>query len=278
MQLFAFDVQNRLIPAFKAYKGKNYFCPECNGIIRPRAGRHRHPHYFHYKPAIGCRLNGKGMIHLQLQFFLQRLLPPGDCELEMHFGEIGRIADVVWISKRLIFEIQCSPLSAAEIKSRNEEYASQGYQVVWILHDNQYNKYRLSGAEIFLKKHPYYFTNMDKDGRGIVYDQFDVCQAGLRKKKMPPLSVDLSQPRTHEKLPDLNFPKLVVERFATRPLHFGGDLLDRSLRGESEYLSEFRQIELEYLPEPKPSWEKMLEWTAKPYKALFQMFLERACR
>ncbi len=280
MQLYAFDSHNNLIPAAKALKGKDYTCPECQGTVRSRKGDHRKAHFFHYKSSLHCKLSGKSMIHLQVQSYLQNLLPEGECTLERPFPEISRIADAAWISKKIIFEIQCSPLPAEEVKARNADYSSLGYQVVWVLHDKQFNQYRLSGAESHLRNGPHYFTNIDVEGEGMIYDQFDIHLKSLRKKKMAPLAVDLSKPLTplqgdHEL-------KVVRMRSKMRPLHFSGDLLDMvSLR--EDYLQEAERLEREFFPEVSQTFFAKLkrcifDVLIHPYRLLFQILLERSCR
>jgi competence protein CoiA len=193
MQLYAFDENQRLVLSRQAIKQRDYFCIECQQVVRVRGGYHRQAHYYHTSPVQSCHLSKKSMAHLQVQNYLQSIFPDGECLLEHPFPAINRIADVVWTAQKMVFEVQCSPISRDEILARNRDYTSQGFQVVWILHDNRYNQWRVSAAEITLKNSPFYFTNIDADGKGIIYDQYDSINKGLRKKLLGPLAVAMHE-------------------------------------------------------------------------------------
>lgn len=283
MQLFALDSQYQLTAASKARKQQNYTCLECQGPVRLRSGLHRQAHFFHLKPSLTCRLSAKSMAHLQVQCYLQKALPPGDCQLEMRFPSIGRIADAAWISKKIIFEVQCSPISAEEVRGRLSDYASVGYQVVWILHDKLYNHYRLSAAELTLRTSPYYFTNMNGEGRGSIYDQFDVWARGVRRRKLAPLPIDITHPQVIPAIDSKDVPVMWVERAQSWPLHFAGDLIAQGL-ASSEYVTLACQTEKELLPSVvPPTYREMIksifyQAILRPYNLIFQLFLERACK
>jgi competence protein CoiA len=116
---------------------------------------------------------------LAVQFHLQTLL---NLKLEEPFPAICRIADCACHERKLILEIQCSPISAFEVKSRISDYNSKGYQVIWILHDREFKKRRLSAAEVFLKRHGlFFYTDMNPEGFGHFYhpqtgQKMDLCQ------------------------------------------------------------------------------------------------------
>jgi len=67
--------------------------------------------------------------------------------------------------------VQCSPITPQELLARNRDYASCGYRVIWIFQDQRYNAFRLSGAEHALGAAPYFFTNIDEKGEGVIYMQ-----------------------------------------------------------------------------------------------------------
>ena len=142
MQLFALDENDQLVPAQRAVRQRTYICLECGKNVRLRGGVHRQIHYYHIEPIRSCKLAGKSLIHLNVQFYMQSILPQGDSALEHRFPRIRRIADVVWISQKIVFEIQVSLITAEEVLQRNRDYLSQGYRVVWILHEKRYNKFQ----------------------------------------------------------------------------------------------------------------------------------------
>lgn len=277
MQLFALDTNHHIISARHALKQRDYFCIECQRKVRVRSGLHRRSHFFHAQDVSPCRLSTKTMSHIQTQCFLEQMLPPGQASLEWRFPEINRIADVVWFDQKMIFEVQCSPISAEEIFQRNRDYASLGYQVVWILHDKRYNQYRLSGAEMALRASPHYFTNIDADGNGMIYDQFHIIAKGLRLARLPPCPIDCSRPK--DKQSDPMLPRLLQQRLHYWNSCFEGDLLDRP-----EDFAAACDLEERYFPKPipRPWWRKLIDgwhtWVARPYNILFQILLERACR
>jgi competence protein CoiA len=286
MHLFALDSQGQIVPVHRAQKQKNYFCLECRGSVRRRAGLHRTSHFFHLNPASSCRQEGKSMAHLQIQYRLQSMLPAKDCFLEYSFPVIQRVADVVWISKKIIFEVQCSPIHPDEIKSRNQDYASQGFQVVWILHDQRYNQWKISAAEDYLQNSPYYFTDINGEGKGIIYDQLHIVDKGIRKKKLLSCNIDVSGPRTmasNSRLQTTNLPAMIAKRIQSWPLYFLGDLVYKGIHDYDEAFEKCCKEENEILKLAKGSFLNRLKLffhygVARPYDLIFKMLLEKVCR
>lgn len=194
MQLYAFDLAGEIIFSRNAQKKCNYTCMECGGLLRLREGEKRQLHFYHLTLSPTCRQHSKGENHLQVQLFLQKALPQGEATLEYRFSEVNRIADVVWLPKKVVFEVQCSPLSKEEMLKRMEDYGKCGYQVIWILHDKRYNQWRVSALEKALNGLPYYFTNIDSRGNGFIYDQWEHIEKGIRKGVLPPLRIDPASP------------------------------------------------------------------------------------
>lgn len=291
MQLYALDEQGRLVFAKQAIKQHDYQCIECQECVRLRKGLHRQPHFYHTQPNRHCHLSKKGMVHLEVQSFICQTLPAHEGAIEYRFPEIGRIADVAWIPKRLIFEVQCSPISAEEVSRRNQDYKSVGWEVVWILHDQRYNQRRCTAAEWSLKNSTHYFTNIDDKGEGVIYDQFAYTDKGVRQDKMAPLPLKLNQPQCLESYKQ-SIPtnpyllKLIEMRFKYWSISFQGDLIDAYLNnGETHYLSCAQIIEEKYTQEraiPYSRWQKfkrgVYRFLIRPYRLLFQLLLERACR
>jgi competence protein CoiA len=280
MQLFAYDSFGQLYSASSAKRGVNYHCWECQGVVRLRLGNHRRPHFFHLRPLYSCRQSGKSLIHLQTQCYLSSLFPAGECAVEKRFPAIGRIADAVCEKYQLIFEIQCSPIAVEEVKKRNSDYASQGYQVVWILHDQRFNQKHCNAVETYLRDHPHYYTNLNAEGQGIIYDQFALFHYRMKKHGLPPLRVDLSQPLYSKISPSTL--SLIEKRRKSWPLYFSGDLLDLHQQGLSDYLQQALTLESLWQPSSPSLAQHILSLIRKtvvrPYRLLLQMLLERACR
>ncbi len=256
MQLFALDSSNILISASEATKHRDYRCLECSKEVRRRGGSHRQDHFYHLKPDPSCRQSQKSAAHLQLQQAIACQLPPGEGVLERRFPEIARIADVAWEARRLIFEVQCSPITAAEVQQRNADYARIGYQVIWILHERQYNRVKASAAEIFLDKQPHYYTNMDGEGRGLIFDQLQIIHRGSRRYKKRGHPVKLSQPKFKGSL------------------YFEGDYTDRLDAGEPEALADVGAME-QARSALYPARKGFLSLLYKGYVNCFHLIVEK---
>lgn len=282
MQLYAQREDGVVVSAKSAERQTDYCCLECRGKVRVRSGAARRAHFFHLDPTPSCRQHQKGEIHLQLQYYFHAQLPEGDCALEHPFPEIGRIADVAWLSKKIVFEIQYSPISPEEVLARGRDYKSAGWQVVWILHDERFNQGRLTFAERVLSASPHYFTNFDDQGRGIIYDQFEKCSYEARLCRLPPLAIDVAN--VHEIQRDK---KSVLQHLKRRAIHwpfyFSGDLMSQlNFQEENSYLEKALTLEKELSRSPKKSWKAKLcalkQMVLHPFRILFCHLLERVCR
>ncbi len=289
MQLYAYDRDKKLIFAKDAFKQMDYYCLECEGSLRRRGGFHRKDHFYHLDALRECRQNGKTHEHLNVQLYILHVLPEGECFLEKRFPKINRIADVVWEDKKLIFEIQCSPISSNEVYERNQDYKKAGYEVVWILHDKRFNQKRLTGAEHFLHSLPHYFTNMNVEGKGEIYDQFSIMDKGLRLNRLKPLPINVREPKFVEQEfkdgKDVGL-QLARRRLLKSSLYFSCDLIDRYFnRGDAEdpYIKEAEKFEMVSVGRKNETVFEILkkrffQYVVKPYQLMLQFFLERACK
>ncbi len=246
MQLIALDDDSPVL-AVNAKKNKNYICPECLSPVRVRGGPSRQTHFYHLSLPKICRQHAKSQEHIQTQLKLLHSIGAACGQIECPFPSIHRIADVAWTSKKLVFEIQCSPISLEEAQGRVRDYTSMGYDIVWILHEKQFNQKNLSAAENYLREVPCYFTNINKIGEGIVYDQFEVILEHQRRFKGPPLVISPHQfsrlPSTAP--PDIALPKAVLARFTKWKCMVQGDLLHRLLKEERFSQSVTKLLEME---------------------------------
>src|SRR3972149_4236933 len=260
MQIYALEDSWRPVPAAKAVKQKDYICPECQGKVRLRSGLYKQPHFFHLKENTRCLQHHKSLPHLQTQMKILSLLPLGQATMEKPFPAIGRIADVAWEEKRLIFEVQYSAIASEEVKERNQDYAKLGYQVVWILHQRRFNKKRMSAAEVFLTHSPHYFTDINEKGEGNIYDRFEVSKTTIRLFRGAPLPVKLSSAHSlHPSKMKGDVPKILTQRIDTWPIYFTGDLLDCAFRGRENALERLALLEERFTHKPSfstTSWAK----------------------
>lgn len=286
MQLYAIDSKGIVVNAQQASRHVNYSCLECLDIVRLRGGPQRRCHFYHPEPTIFCRQHQKGPIHLHLQSYFLQQLPLGDCQLELSFPSIRRIADVAWLSQKIVFEIQCSPISAKEVLARNQDYQQMGWSVVWILHDQRYNQIRLSAAEIALRSLPHFFSNMNALGIGVIYDQFDICDQGIRRHRLAPLPIDFQEAPYFYSSKSLNNSfNFLQQRVQNWPYFFKGDLVDLFFKSpHASYLEQVQQIEKQfYIDELLKKRSQILakywqKFVLTPYQILFRFLLERMCR
>lgn len=250
MNLYALD-KSQLVLAHHAVRDRPYLCPECHGVVRIRGGGRRQIHFYHTRRPVSCRQHGKSLAHLQMQLYLKSCIP--SLELEKRFG--SRIADACWLDAKIVFEIQCSPISPQEAKSRCDDYLKLGFTPVWILHDHRYNRFRTSPAEEYLRNHT---TTFYTDGTSI-YDQFDVCHNFRRHFRGPKLPINPAQPL-----------KQPLEPLFSRhwPLSFAGDLFDRSTPHQLEHL---KAIVKRY--QAKPGWAQWARWK-EAYRFILYRLLE----
>ncbi len=284
MQLYALNGEGQIIHACQAIKQVNYFCLECSQVIRMRGGPYRQTHFYHLEPPLACRQSQKGLIHLHLQMYFLRQLSPDDCQLEVRFPSIQRVADVAWPSQKIIFEIQYSPISGQEVLERNRDYQKAGWEVIWILHEERYNKTRLSSAEIALCSSPHFFTNMNREGKGILYDQFEICHQGIRFKRLPPLPIHIHKEAIRP-ISTLSWPlKMLKKRALNWKLSLEGDLFSLAEQEPfSAYLKQADAWEKQFYPPVSSRWRFLWVQLWKraiydPYHTLFRFILERMCR
>jgi competence protein CoiA len=255
MQIYAFNTRGLLLHVTQASRGTIYTCPECAAAVRPRGGGVRRLHFYHLQ-ATSCRLHGKSITHLHIQYALQNMLAPEQVFLEHHFPQIGRRADVYWPAQKIVFEVQLSPISAEEVSARTRDYNKIGYQVIWILHDSRFNRTRMSDAEIQLRSSPHYFTNMTAFGKGIFYDQYAHIHNKVRQKRSNRFPVHFKNviPVNLKQLPR-QFPQ---ER-KKWPISFEGDLFNRAWNCKM----------------PTKTFPSLLKWLGSLYRIIFHLLLEK---
>jgi hypothetical protein len=227
-------------------------------------------------------------VHLGVQNALVDLLPRGEAEMEYRFDTIGRIADVAWISQKIVFEVQCATITAEEVLARNRSYASVGYEVVWILHTNRYNKTRVTSAEDVLQASAHYYTDIDAMGEGRFFDQYAIVENARRQWRFPAMPIDVTQPYVcdeEKKLLHSAFPERFRERYREWSRGFSGDYLDRKGACSPEMekclqrlLREEKKGGLEEKTLVVYVQEFFYRWIAYPYQVVLRHFLEKASR
>lgn len=273
MALYAVE-EDDLIYAGHAEPGKVYWCLDCFGPVKRRKGKLPFYHFYHTQPAPQCRLYSKTEDHLLAQLELRRQFPPGALEIERPFIKINRVADILWESEKIVFEIQCSPLTEKEAEMRIRDYRSAGYEVVWLLDDKRYNKRVIRPAEEYLRRHSAYYVSIS---RSEYYDQLEIFSEGQRVKRGKRLRIDLQTPRSTPQIPfhPDRFPKQIVDLHTAK--YFTGDRTHRALRYPQSMLYwralEIRLIQKKRKPNRFFSW--LYRFIGAPYLRLLQKIITR---
>ncbi len=279
MALYAVD-EDDLIFASHAEKGKSYLCMECFGPVKIRRGKDRFPHFYHLRSAPQCRLYSKSEDHLRAQIQLQKSFPPDVLQIERTFPDIGRVADLCWEHRKIVFEIQCSPLSVQEAKSRIGDYWTAGYRTVWLLDDKRYNRRILRPAEEFLRENLCYYVSIKQGLESLYYDQFEIFELGRRVRRGARMKIDLQKPY---RLPDRAWNK---EAFPSQVLHprglyFYGDrshkaLLSHTKPSLSIAMQNWRFLEINFAKKkrkPGLAEEWLKKWIGWPYLWLLNKWI-----
>lgn len=271
MQFYALEGDLPILAAH-ALRHKEYRCPECKGTVLVRKGAQREPHFYHPTVPAHCLQHKKSLTHLRIQWIIHQLFPSGEAKMERPFPEIGRIADVVWERGKIVFEVQYSAITLQEARSRCHDYLSAGFTPIWILHEKQFNKRKLSASEELLRKTGAYYTNIDEKGHGEIYDQFDICLRGRKLFSGPLLKIDLKKPylAAPRGKSEKTLPQAILNRQG--PLYFAGDLLDHFLKEPSSSMLDMEKRFLKESQKPTP-----LSYLKRFYQIFFRLLLEKAC-
>lgn len=132
------------------------------------------------------------LLHKKIQEKILNSLPTGQAMLEKKIGH--HVADIIWLNQRIVFEVQCSPISFDQARKRTFDYKEMGFNVTWILHSKTFNKRFVSAQEAFFRRMGAYYTNIIQSGEGVIYDQLELFSGNYRTWKSHPLPVDLTKP------------------------------------------------------------------------------------
>jgi hypothetical protein len=270
---FAFD-EDDLLHANQAKSDKTYWCLDCYGPVKRRRSKNSFYHFYHLRSAPTCRLYSKTEDHMLAQVQIEKLFPPGVIELEKSYPQIGRVADAALESAKLVFEVQCSPMTEKEAEMRIRDYRSIGYEVVWLLDDRRYNRRVLRPAEGFLRRYTTFYLSIKQGLQSECYDQFEVFAGAVRVEKGRRMKVNLlhfwnpSKKIFDEKL----FPQQIVQLDCLKC--FAGSRLERALKGPPSLLLNWRALEIHIgktLPK-NPHW--LVLWFKKHVLPLHDAFLD----
>jgi competence protein CoiA len=282
MVLFATDKENE-VSACDADAQTTYFCLDCGRPLRLRKAKRKFPHFYHIATSPHCRLYSKSERHLLIQLDIQKKLPIGKAVLEKQFRNIKRIADVAWEEKKIVFEIQCSPISDEEVKERIESYRSIGYEIIWILDERKFNKYRMSKAEELIRKQCGYFVGNSNHPIKpfLFYDQLEIFHNQRRLKKGEKTILNLATINLIPKNLSLpSAPKQVKERFARAKYYLSQDIFEKIITSDfQEVLRQWALLEksLYKRDTKKEFFQKIFrKYIKNPYIRALQSLLKRS--
>jgi len=250
MQSVAFTQQGDLIRADEATQKIDYLCPECLSSVRLRRGQERAAHFFHTSDNRSCRLRHNDGMHRAIQSWLVEQLGEKETITECHFPTINRVADIAFFPKRVVFEVQLSPIDESIALKRTQDYWSVGWHVIWLLHASQFGKRTASAFEKILSTIPHYFT--DRGYRtGSIWDEHSaVCGRRRRWFSSSPdrQYIDTIMVQVHRTPPDTvsqtsvrNGPELIEMRKKLWSCSLSGDFRNTPLRAPRKEKSAFFQ-------------------------------------
>jgi competence protein CoiA len=242
MQWIALDENRQPITACRALKQQRYTCPECSSFVQLRSGPHRQAHFYHLRAMSTCAQHQKTEEHLGLQLLLASRIPETEAQIERAFPEIGRIADIAWETRKLVFEVQCSPISLHEVQTRCQDYRSIGWDIVWILSDKRFNKTRLSAAEAFLRQQTSYYSHWDEKS---LYDQCEILHHFHRIYKGPRFPINPIEIAAHtpQNTPACTLPSSLQQRWDSWKWRADKDILSQISFKEPGWIATFRELE-----------------------------------
>lgn len=275
MSTYAKNAKGALVFAKDAERSVNYSCLECGANVRLKMGEERRAHFYHLNPSIHCRESGKSLEHLMTQFAILEAFRKKNREviLEKRFSEINRIADVACMEEKIIFEIQCSPMTAQEALERMRDYNLLGFQVVWIIHLKTFLKNKATAFEKILHDTPHYFTDINEEGEGDIFDLFSPIRKGYRQKASCRFPIDIEGIAQNT----INYP------FRKNwPLSFQGDILyqlkEKTLEEETrERLFYYLFVDKEHERQKRFSIPFFMQKGLFYVKIFFEEMLRNAC-
>ena len=228
-------------------------------------------HFYHLEKSDQCRQHAKSETHLKLQKKIIESCGQGSFE-EYSFPEIGRIADIAWPDKKLIFEVQCSQMTAEEARNRQHDYTSIGYEVIWILSEMTYNKRKVSALEATLSTTTHYFANDNS-----IYDQCDVIVLGRRRARFlqRPILIASIQPRLPQAVEQL--PVTMQVRNQQWKWHARDDLVSELPKNKMLF-DAVTAFEQGILQEGQKATSTFFSRMKEGLKALYYSLLEGFCR
>lgn len=275
MQVYATDRNGKKVFVARALPGHDYFCLECKGRMRSRHTMQRKMHFFHLAFQRHCRLAGKSIFHIATQNFVQKAIGDHECQQEVYFEEIRRVADLAWHAKKIVIEIQCSPISALEVEERTHDYESLGWAVIWIFHQKTFNHQKITEAERFVIGRTHYYTNIDEQ-QGSIYDQY---------QEFP---IDISMISRREALWDQvakssRLPLSICQRLSKWQYSASGDLVWHALGGEKNdyFWKAFLRRCFQLEQKQQKGWLQVKRLYSSMFfgiRSIWYLILEKSCR
>ena len=140
---FAFDENQQKVNVNNATKGRQYFCPICGECLSIRAidSLAMKTHFAHKRGTM-CDDWDHDMSEWHCSW--QEKFPEECREVVVENNGVKHRADI--LINNTVIEFQHSPITAEEIKRRNDFYLSCGYNIVWVFDATNQIQNRAGGA------------------------------------------------------------------------------------------------------------------------------------
>lgn len=135
----AINEQNQRVPAGKAERETEYFCPVCKGKVRLRIGKINAAHFSHISAE--CQDHWHYDMS-EWHYSMQNRFPEEQREVVVKHGSEIHRADI--LHGNYIIEFQHSPISKDEINERNRFYTAAGFHIAWVFDvQEQFNDHQI---------------------------------------------------------------------------------------------------------------------------------------
>ncbi len=181
-------------------------------------------------------------------------------------------ADLYWPEKKIIIEIQCTPISLHEAIRRTLDYENLGFDVVWILHQKSFNKATLTPTELYLRSRNALYTNIFTNNTGIIYDQDEVIAGHRRLFRSSPYPIDITMPEKLSLLTKCRKQMMIdaLWRVGKSSIGFKGDRRQKDLKNLLKWLYIKNRVDPLYRKYEASEWApvKIIAWFLKIFHLL----------
>lgn len=126
----------------EALRDRDMACPLCDREMRVAQGMLKKPYFFHLTTCHhDWEIHPESEVHIELKRYIAQTLPRmvdeysgASYQIEVPIEGCKRIADVLFTlrdGRRIVHEIQLSPITIDVLNARTDDYQSVGLEVYW---------------------------------------------------------------------------------------------------------------------------------------------------